>query len=40
MKEVKSGRARTEFSGMESFGKSFHPTRKLLVGQPMKESTA
>ncbi|MEK7374624.1 MAG: ATP-binding protein, partial [Thermodesulfobacteriota bacterium] len=30
--EVKSGRARTEFPGMEAFGKSFHPTRKLLVG--------
>jgi hypothetical protein len=38
--EVKSGRARTEFSGMEAFGKSFHPTRKLLVGGqgiPLKE---
>jgi hypothetical protein len=38
--EVKSGRSRTEFSGMEAFGKSFHPTRKLLVGGqgiPLKE---
>jgi len=30
--EVKSGRARTEFPGMEAFGKSFRPTRKFLVG--------
>jgi hypothetical protein len=30
--EVKSGRARTEFPGMEAFGKAFRPTRMLLVG--------
>jgi len=38
--EVKSGRARAEFPGMEAFEKSFRPTRKLLVGGqgiPLKE---
>jgi len=30
--EVKSGRARTEFPGMEAFGNAFRPSRKLLVG--------
>jgi predicted AAA+ superfamily ATPase len=30
--EVKSGRARREFPGMEAFAKNFQPDRKLLVG--------
>src|SRR3989304_4935437 len=30
--EVKSGRARSGYSGMDAFGKNFKPYRKLLVG--------
>ena len=30
--EVKSGRARSDYSGMDAFGKIFQPFRKLLVG--------
>jgi predicted AAA+ superfamily ATPase len=30
--EVKSGRARSDYSGMDAFGKNFQPFRKLLVG--------
>jgi predicted AAA+ superfamily ATPase len=30
--EVKSGRARESFAGVEAFSRDFHPKRKLLVG--------
>jgi len=30
--EVKSGRARSDYSGMDAFAKNFQPFRKLLVG--------
>jgi hypothetical protein len=30
--EVKSGRARTEYSGMNAFAKNFRTYRRLLVG--------
>jgi len=38
--EVKSGRRKTGFRGIEAFSKQFHTTRKLLVGAqgiPIKE---
>lgn len=30
--EVKSGRARSDYSGMDAFAKNFQPFRKLLLG--------
>jgi predicted AAA+ superfamily ATPase len=30
--EVKSGRARSDYSGIDAFAKNFQPFRKLLVG--------